>query len=226
MAATEKEQEMRTFPGRYWFWLACIVAISAHAVYSQPPSPARTAPLKVGQVPVANILQRLGAKLESGSTPDELDSYSSHFDRMDLDKDGRHTKAEYIDKGSYMTPQARAGIFRAADGNADGIVTKAEYVLNRVITDEAKTKNQKMDDDKESLVERTEFVKHATRLLYDIELAEQTLMAGFPSPSTCEFGDSGRVPDESRPSSASRRDGRPRGKSNRLLRTALPVQWD
>jgi Ca2+-binding EF-hand superfamily protein len=72
-----------------------------------------------------------------------------------------------------MTPQARAGIFRAADGNADGIVTRAEYVLNRVITDEAKTIVQGMDDDKDGTVERAEFVQHAAKLLSEAGLAEQ-----------------------------------------------------
>jgi len=76
-----------------------------------------------------------------------------------------------------MTPQARAGIFRAADGNADGVVTKAEYVLNRIITDEAKAIVQGMDDDKDGLVERAEFVKHAAKLLSDLELAEQVYAA-------------------------------------------------
>ena len=50
--------------GKPWFWLSCMAAISSQAVYAQPPSPARSAPLKVGNVPVANVLQRLGAKLE------------------------------------------------------------------------------------------------------------------------------------------------------------------
>jgi len=58
-------------------------AISIQAVYAQPPSPARSVPAKVGNVPVANILQRLGAKLERGITAKELDGYSSHFDRTD-----------------------------------------------------------------------------------------------------------------------------------------------
>jgi len=152
-------------------------AISIQAVYAQPPSPARRAPAKVGNVPVANILQRLGAKLERGITAKELDGYSSHFDRTDPDRDGKDTRAEYVDKGNYMTPQARAGIFRAADGNADGVVTKAEYVLNRIITDEAKAIVQGMDDDKDGLVERAEFVKHAAKLLSDLELAEQVYAA-------------------------------------------------
>jgi len=144
---------------------------------AQPPSPARRAPSKVGHVPVADVLQRLGAKLERGSAAKEFDSYSSHFDRMDADRDGKHTRAEYVDKGGYMTPQARAGIFRAADGNADGVVTKAEYVLNRIITDEAKAIVQGMDDDEDGLVERAEFVKHAAKLLSDLELAEQVYAA-------------------------------------------------
>ena len=167
---------MRIF-GKSWLWLSCVVAVSAQAVYAQPRSQARSAPLNVGHVPVADVLQRLGAKLEQGSKAKELDAYSSHFDRMDTNQDGKHTRTEYVEKGGYMTPQARAGIFRAADGNADGVVTKAEYVLNRIITDEAKAIVQGMDDDKDGLVERAEFVKHAARLLSDRELAEKVFAA-------------------------------------------------
>ena len=96
------------------------------------------------------------------------------LDRVDLDGDGKHSKEEYIDKGGYMTPQARAGIFRAADGNGDGIVTKTEYVLNRIITDEAKSIVQGMDDDKDRLVERAEFVVHGQYLATDEGLPEAT----------------------------------------------------
>lgn len=163
-----------------WFWLRCMVVvsgISAQAVYAQPPSPARSTPSKVGGVAVADVLQRLGAKLERGTASKELDDYSNHFDRTDLNRDGKHTREEYVDKGGYMTPEARAGIFRAADGNADGVVTQAEYVLNRIITDEAKAIVQEMDDDEDGLVERAEFVKHATKLLSDHELAVQVFSA-------------------------------------------------
>jgi len=163
--------------GKPRFLLSCIVAISAQAIYAQLPSLPRNAPSKVGHVPVANVLERLGAKLERGSEAKELDAYSSHFDRMDTNRDGKHTRTEYVDKGGYMTPQARAGIFRAADGNADGVVTKAEYVLNRIITDEAKAIVQGMDDDEDGLVEQAEFVKHAAKLLSDRELAEQVYAA-------------------------------------------------
>jgi Ca2+-binding EF-hand superfamily protein len=175
----------------------------------QPPSQARSIPSKIGQVPITDVLQRLGATLERGSTSQELDSYTSHFDRMDTDRDGKHTKVEYVDKGGYMTPQARAGIFRAADGNADGVVTKAEYVLNRIITDEAKAIVQGMDDDKDGLVERVEFVTHVTTLLSDRVLAEQIYTAldanadgGIPIPEYLriwgQWARAGRVSAEQR----------------------------
>jgi hypothetical protein len=173
------ESRIRVF-GRSWAWLLCmavISAVSAQAVCAQPTSAARSAPLKIGQVPVTELLQRLGAKLEQGATAKDVDGYISHFNRIDPDRDGKHTWAEYVERGTYMTPQARAGIFRAADGNADGVVTKAEYVLNRIITDEAKAIVQGMDDDKDGLVERAEFVGHATKLLSDRALAEQLYAA-------------------------------------------------
>ncbi|NOR65956.1 MAG: hypothetical protein GQ528_01210, partial [Woeseiaceae bacterium] len=69
--------------GKSWFWLLCLVAVSTQAAYAQPPSPERSARLMVGRVPVADILQRLGARLERGSEAKELDAYSSHFDRLD-----------------------------------------------------------------------------------------------------------------------------------------------
>jgi len=72
---------------------------------------------------------------------------------------------------------AWAGFFGAADGNADGVVSKAEYVLNRIITDEAKAIVAAMDDDRDGKVERAEFVKHAAKLLSDRKLAEQVYAA-------------------------------------------------
>jgi len=157
--------------------MVAVSAISPQAVNGQPPSPVRTSLSKIGDVPVAIVLERLGAKLERGSEVKEIESYSRHFDRTDLNKDGKHTKAEYVDKGGYMTPKARAGIFRAADGNADEVVTKAEYILNRIITDEAKTIVQAMDDDKDGSAQRQEFIKHATERLASAELARQVFAA-------------------------------------------------
>jgi Ca2+-binding EF-hand superfamily protein len=159
-------------------WCSVVVlAGSAGTVCGQPSSTARNVPTKVGSVPVAEVLQRLGAKLEEGASSDLLENYINHFDRTDPNRDGKHTREEYVEKGRYMTPQARAGIFRASDGNGDGVVTRNEYVLNRIVTDEAKIIVQEMDDDQNGLVEREEFVRHATKLLADAELAGQVFSA-------------------------------------------------
>ncbi|MBL7223954.1 MAG: EF-hand domain-containing protein [Candidatus Brocadiae bacterium] len=101
----------------------------------------------------------LGARRDVGATDEQLRAYASHFDRSDPNHDGKHTRAEYVDGGRYMTPQARAGIFGATDNNADDVVTRAEYVLNRTITDEAKAIVQRTDSDKNGKVTRAEFVK-------------------------------------------------------------------
>jgi len=107
---------------------------------------------------IAKILTMLGAKREAGASDEQLLSYASHFDRSDSNRDGKHTRAEYVNEGGYMTPQARAGIFAATDNNADGIMTRVEYVLNRAITDEAKAIVQRTDADKNGKVTRDEFV--------------------------------------------------------------------
>ena len=155
-------------------FLGCLVGavlIASHVNADQPPTPATSKPVLVGKVPVADILKRLGAKLEQGTPGRELDHYSSQFDREDRNRDGKHSRQEYVEQGRYLTPQARSGIFRAADGNSDGVVTKDEYILNRIITDEAKIIVQRMDDDRDTYVERAEFIKHATKLFSDPKLA-------------------------------------------------------
>jgi Ca2+-binding EF-hand superfamily protein len=103
----------------------------------------------------------LGAKREVGASDEQLRSYANHFDRTDLNHDGQHSREEYVERGGYMTPQARAGIFRAADNNADGVVTLTEYLLNRIITDEAKGIVQQTDADKDGQVTRAEFVERS-----------------------------------------------------------------
>ena len=130
-----------------------------------PSSPTQPDFAKFGNASVADVLQRLGARLELGSTAGDLENYSIHFDRTDSNGDGKHSREEFVEKGTYMTPVARDGIFRAADENVDGVVTRAEYVLNRIVTDEAKAIVQEMDDNEDGLVQKMEFVKHATVLL-------------------------------------------------------------
>ena len=158
----------------------CLVAVSGvstQAVFAQARPSTTSKTLTVGDVPVADVLGRLGAKLERGTASRTLDDYSSQFDRADSNRDGKHTTREYVENGRYLTPQARSGIFRAADGNGDGVVTRAEYILNRIITDEAKRIVQGMDDDQDGRVERAEFLEHSTKLLSDKTLAVQVFSA-------------------------------------------------
>ena len=169
--------DMRTVTGSLLWCLVVVSGISTQAVFAQARSSASSKPLTVGDVPVANVLKRLGAKLEQGIASRTLDGYSLQFDRADSNRDGKHTTTEYVENGRYLTPQARSGIFRASDGNRDGVVTRAEYILNRSITDEAKRIVQGMDDDQDGLVERAEFLAHSTKLLSDKKLAVEVFLA-------------------------------------------------
>ena len=126
---------------------------------------------RVGNVSVTELLKRLGAEMEHGMPASELSYYGTQFQIDDHNRDGKQTRQEYIDRGRYLTPRARQGIFQAADSNGDGVVTKDEFILNRIITDEAKRIISKMDDDGDGYVEEPEFTSHASRLLGDAKLA-------------------------------------------------------
>ena len=144
-------------------------------------------PIKIDNQPAIEIIRKLGATLETKISITELNGYLNSFDRTDPNRDGFHSKEEYIEQGRYMTPQARAGIFRAADGNSDGVVSRFEYVLNRIITDEGKSIIQRMDDNKNGLVEREEFISHSTKLLSDARLADIVF-------SALDVNDDSRIP--------------------------------
>ena len=137
----------------------------------------RSDPIRIDNHPTIDILRKLGATLETEISLAELNGYLNSFDRTDPNRDGFHSKEEYIEQGRYMTPQARAGIFRAADGNSDGVVSRFEYVLNRIITDEGKNIIQRMDDNQNGLVEREEFIRHSTKLFSDARLAQNVFSA-------------------------------------------------
>jgi Ca2+-binding EF-hand superfamily protein len=117
--------------------------------------------IRIGEHSSQEILKLMGAKLEEGISQDTLRDYSRAFDRVDTNHDGIHSKTEYIDKGFYMTPQARQGIFNAADADNDGVVTKREYLINRIITDEAKAIVLKMDLNTDGKVQKTEFMANS-----------------------------------------------------------------
>lgn len=107
------------------------------------------------------ILATMGARLENSGTPERLASYEAIFSRLDTNRDGWLNRQEFVEDGRYLTRQARQGIFRASDSDQDGFVSHDEYVVNRVITDEAKQLFHKMDQDQDSAVTNIEFVAGA-----------------------------------------------------------------
>ena len=157
--------------------IAAAVSIFTQPIHARETEGTGQSEVKVGGATVATILERLGAKMESGVSSKQLENYSRYFSLLDHDRDGRHSKREYIENGNYLTPQARRGIFNAADNNKDGFVTKAEYTLNRIITDEAKAIVQAMDDDKDGRVQQTEFIEHAKAALSDPHLTSKVFAA-------------------------------------------------
>ena len=56
-----------------------------------------------------------------------------------------------------MNEAARRKIFAATDRNKDGIATEAEYIQNRIITDEAKSIYEQMDKDDDGKLTKDEF---------------------------------------------------------------------
>ncbi len=131
--------------------------------------------IRVGGHNVLEILELLGAKREVGATDKLLSAYNKQFRHLDADHDGKHSKKEYVENGIHLNPQARRGIFRAADNNADGFVTRTEYVLNRIITDEAKRIVQGTDKDRNGKVAKVEFVAYSP--LTDRQLASSVFDA-------------------------------------------------
>ncbi|MDG2468681.1 MAG: hypothetical protein P8M80_05335 [Pirellulaceae bacterium] len=122
-------------------------------------------------VPVSDVLKRLNAKMEKGLTQSVLQGYTRQFDQTDTNQDGKHSRQEYVVNGRYLSPQARAGIFAAADDDNDKMVSRDEYILNRLITDEAKAILQRMNDNRNGRIEQAEFLLHASELLKDKQLA-------------------------------------------------------
>ena len=121
------------------------------------------------------IVILLGARIWDGVSERQIENYRRVFGFGDADKDGKHSKKEYIENGRYMTPQARQGIFNASDANNDGFVTQAEYVENRIITDEAKQIFNEMDADRNGKLTDLEFFKAGK--IKDRNLAEEIFLA-------------------------------------------------
>ena len=137
--------------------------------------PEASAPGMIAGLPPRQVLSMLGAQLEDGVSERELAGYRRVFGFGDADGDGRHSRREYVDEGVYMSQQARQGIFRAADSDDDGFVTQDEYVLNRIITDEAKRIFEQMDADRDGRLSEVELV--GSGRLEDESLAREVFEA-------------------------------------------------
>lgn len=130
------------------------------------------------------ILQLLGAEGVGGAKQSEIQNYRRLFGFTDRDKDGKHSKAEYVDNGRYLTPESRTGIFNASDSNKDGFVSEKEYIENRIITDEAKAIFSSMDSNKDNRLSSKEFIQ--SKKLKDEKLAKEVYDA-FDSNSNDEL---------------------------------------
>ena len=147
-----------------------VLFLFAHSIFPFLVLPAIFAKSIKPELQLGTPLDTLGAKMEGEVGLQEIESYWRFFDFTDKDKDGKHSKVEYVDNGNYLNPQSRAGIFNASDNDRDGFVSRAEYLLNRIITDEAKRIVQAMDVNKNGTVNRTEFINQS---MTDKKLAAQ-----------------------------------------------------
>ena len=107
------------------------------------------------------ILSILGAAGEKGRTRAKRESYRRIFARIDTDRDGRLSRQEFIEQGTYLTRRARAGIFAASDNNRDDLVSESEYIENRFITDEAQDIIGRLDEDSRGRVSLQEFLDNS-----------------------------------------------------------------
>ena len=140
-----------------------------------PGRPSAPVPKAIGGLAPGEILKLLGARGREGAAERTLQGYRRVFGFTDFDKDGRHSKKEYIEGGRHLTRQTRAGIFQASDVNGDGFVSEKEYVVNRVITDEAKGIFDSIDRNDDSRLTVEELI--ASKKLKDGKLAQAVFKA-------------------------------------------------
>jgi Ca2+-binding EF-hand superfamily protein len=113
---------------------------------------------RIGDHTPRQILAMLGARGRDDATDDQFKSYRRIFGFIDANRDDKHSWKEFVEDGRYLTPEARAGIFRASDSDSDGIVTLDEYIENRIITDEAKVIFEEIDANADGKVIEEEFL--------------------------------------------------------------------
>ena len=130
---------------------------------------------RIGGHSPRQVLNLFGFQGILGITDQQVASYRRVFGFSDINRDGRHSKKEYIEDGFYLTKQSRQGIFRASDSDGDGFVTEVEYVINRMITDEAKEIFHKLDTSRDSKLTAKEII--ASGKFKDEKLARKVLTA-------------------------------------------------
>lgn len=152
-----------------WRWRRGTRASLAPTVQADNENITGPGPLIGGLTP-EKILVQFGYRGAKGVSQDQIKGYKRVFGLLDLDRNKKLSVKEYVDDGRYMDRQARAGIFLASDANHDATVTEAEYIENRIITDEAKQIFRSMDADSDGRVRRQEMLKHGT--INDANLAD------------------------------------------------------
>ncbi|MFP6737951.1 MAG: EF-hand domain-containing protein [Planctomycetota bacterium] len=121
------------------------------------------------------ILALFGFKGVKGASESRRANYRRSFGFTDTNRDGKHSRKEYVENGRYMTPQARAGIFQASDSNKDDVVSEDEYIDNRIITDEAKEIFSSMDGNKDNKLTAKELL--SSKKIEDEQLAGEIFKA-------------------------------------------------
>ena len=97
-------------------------------------------PIKADDLDPVAVMKAFGAKGEVLFSAHEIAGYGENYGRMDSNHDGFLTTAEYIANSGHFrgNPAGAEGFILISDNDKDGRVSRAEYVMNRIITDEAK----------------------------------------------------------------------------------------
>ena len=97
-------------------------------------------PIKADDLDPVAVMKAFGAKGEVLFSAHEIAGYGENYGRMDSNHDGFLTTAEYIANSGHFrgNPAGAKGFMFISDNDKDGRVSRAEYVMNRIITDEAK----------------------------------------------------------------------------------------
>ena len=154
---------------------ALLLSLFCFASVTIAPPEAGKKPERIGGHSPRQILNLFGYRGVLGITDQQVAGYRRVFGFGDANRDGRHSKKEYIEDGFYLTKQSRQGIFRAADTDGDGFVTEVEYVINRMITDEAKEIFHKLDTSRDSKLTAKEII--ASGKFKDEKLARKVFTA-------------------------------------------------